>query len=142
MKRKTLVLLIIPVSAILTFSAIFYYIYNQPHTNYAKARPDYRLESPAQLYQEFLENEATASARYNGKMIEFIGTPDTFEELDGKTIAVFNVEDGDFGPQGVRCTFIAQIPEANKQGKIRLKGFLTGFNDIDVILENCSLITE
>jgi hypothetical protein len=142
MKRKTLVLLIIPASAILTFLAIFYYIYNQPHTNYVTAEPDHRLNTPMELYHAFLEDETLASTTYNGKMIEFAGIPDFYEELDGKTIASFYLDEGDFGPQGIRCTFLKPIPTESQQGKIRLKGYCTGFNGIDIILENCSLITE
>ena len=140
MKRKKLVLLIIPASASLTFLAIFYYVFHQPQTNYARAEPDHLLESPQQLYQAFLTDEAAASATYNGKMIAFEGTPDLFEEVDGQTIAMFNVQDGDFGPEGVRCTFLKQLPPDSRQGVISLKGYCTGFNGIDVILENCSII--
>ena len=59
-------------------------------------------------------------------------------------IVVFEFSQGMFGPEGIRCTL---LPEHNLDangwkagGEMLVKGFCTGYNDTDVILEKCILI--
>jgi hypothetical protein len=48
-----------------------------------------------------------------------------------------------FGDEGIRCVMSKKSsPEAAKlkpDGITRIKGYCTGFNDTDVIMEHCSL---
>jgi len=68
------------------------------------------------------------------------------ETADSLVIAVFVFNQGDFGDEGIRCTMMKKFnDEANRlqpDGEIIVKGYCTGFNETDVILEKCSLINQ
>jgi hypothetical protein len=59
---------------------------------------------------------------------------------------VFVFEQGDFGDEGIRCTMLPKYNfEAGKlqpDVEIKVKGYCTGYNETDVILEKCSIINQ
>jgi hypothetical protein len=141
MNRKVLILIALALAGIATFLIVWCYVYNKPHPDYAAAEAEHSL-TPDQLFNEYVKNYDEAVAAYNGKMIGLTGIPDGFESVDGLTIAVFYMDEGMFGPVGVRCTFMEALPDALKQsGKsMTIKGFCTGYNEEDIILEKCTLV--
>ena len=64
--------------------------------------------------------------------------------VDSLVIAVFVFNQGMFGDEGVRCTMLhgqtKLAANISKGNTVKIKGFCSGYNDTDVILEKCSLI--
>lgn len=121
------------------------YIYNKPHPDYAHLTADFKLNA-MDLFQQFKESPDIYGEKYNGKMIELSGNIKTIETADSLVIAVFAFEQGLFGDEGIRCTFLPDHNEMAQELKsgthIMLKGFCAGYNQTDVILEKCSLINK
>lgn len=118
------------------------YIYNKPHRDYEAADPDYTLEA-AEVYNRYTGEREEAEKKFNGKVLEISGTLHGVETPDSLTIAVFAFEEGMFGNQGIRCTLLEGYKDDIRSytGKqITLKGYCTGYNGTDVILEKCSII--
>ena len=118
------------------------FIYNKPHRDFEKAKPDYSLSSEV-LFSAFSNSRAEAEKTYNGKVLEIQGTISEIESFDSLTIIVFSLREGMFGDEGIRCTM---LPAHNKNAeslavgtKVTVKGYCTGFNDTDVILEKCTI---
>ncbi|MFO7722476.1 MAG: hypothetical protein R6V49_04550 [Bacteroidales bacterium] len=141
MNRKVLVLIVLALIAIATFLIVWFFVYNKPHPDYAAANAEYSL-TPEELFNAYVLDKDGAATLYNGRILEISGSPDAFESVDSLTIAVFQMDEGMFGPIGVRCTFLEALPEDVKLvGKtFTIKGFCTGYNGEDVILEKCTLV--
>lgn len=118
------------------------FVYNKPHKNYEKATPDYGL-TIHELFWEYRDGKQDAEQKYNGKVIVVAGKLDKVETIENLTIAVFSLEEGMFGDEGIRCTMLPKYADniISYTGKnIKIKGYCTGYNDTDVILEKCSII--
>ncbi len=120
----------------------YVFVYNKPHPDYLKKKPDYSLTAAA-LFEAYRADEAGASKTYNGKMLAVSGLLDDVEQADGQLIAFFIFDDGFFGPEGVLINMLegqgAKLFEKIGQ-QTTIKGFCTGFNDPDVRLSHGSLI--
>ncbi len=119
------------------------FIYNKAHTDYEKADPDFVL-SAAELYNAFTSNAEAAAKNYNGKVIQITGQMNTVEETDTLVIGVFAFEQGMFGAEGIRVTILPNHQEKilthPLSEQITLKGFCSGYNGTDVIIENGSVV--
>ncbi|MGE5384185.1 MAG: OB-fold protein [Omnitrophica WOR_2 bacterium] len=122
---------------------VYIFIYNKPQPDYSRTDPDFRLKA-SDLYHEFKSNAAVAGAKYTGKVLAVTGDLSSVENTDSLTTAVFAIEQGMFGDEGVRCAFIPEfvkeITSTANGSAVTIKGYCTGFNDTDVILEHCSLL--
>jgi hypothetical protein len=122
---------------------IYHFVINKPHPDFEKIKPDYSLNAAA-FYKEFKTSKENAHKLYNGKVIEITGKLDKVESADTLTIAVFVFNQDIFGDEGIRCTMLKKFSTDTKKlksdGIIRVKGYCTGFNGTDVIMEHCSLI--
>jgi hypothetical protein len=122
---------------------VFYFLYNKPQPDYEKIEAAYTLDA-SDLYKAFTANKNDAGTKFNGQVLAATGKLSKVEVKDSLTICVFVFEQGMFGDQGVRCTMLpAYRDEAGKiqpGTDIKLKGYCTGFNDTDVILEKCSIV--
>lgn len=131
------------VVGIIGIALIYVFIYNKPHPNYEKMVPQFTLNAQ-ELFDSYKNNKPSAEKKYNGKLLEIKGKLEQVESQDSITIAVFIFGHGMFGDEGIRCTMIPKFNEDAKklipQGNIRIKGYCTGYNDSDVILEQCSII--
>ncbi len=131
------------VVGIIGIALIYVFIYNKPHPNYEKMVPQFTLNAQ-ELYNSFKTNKTASEQKYNGKLLEINGKLGHVESKDSITIAVFIFGQGLFGDVGIRCTMIPKFNEDAKklipEGNIRIKGYCTGYNDSDVILEQCSII--
>ena len=120
-----------------------YLMYNKPHPDYTQMQPE-KVLSVEDLYSAFTSSVPKANALYTGKVIQVSGNVDHVETLDSTSIVVFVLGEGLFGDEGVRCTF--QSDYANESdglvsgSNISVKGYCTGYNETDVILEHCVLI--
>lgn len=143
MKSWIKILLGLAVTGIIAAFLVYHFVINKPQPDFGKIKPEYSLNAMA-FYNEFKSSKANAHKLYNGKMIEITGKLVRVESADTLTIAVFVFNQGMFGDEGIRCTmmkeFSAEAKKLKPDGIIRLKGYCTGFNDTDVIMEHCSLI--
>lgn len=126
-------------------AAIFVYIfvYNKPHPDYEKLKPDYTLKAQ-DLYNSYKTNHTGADKIYIGKVVEISGNLSKLDIRDTLVVAIFVFDQGMFGDNGIRCSFLLKFNEKARQlrpgNPVRIKGYLTGFNDTDVIMEQCSLL--
>jgi len=120
------------------------FIYNKPHRDYEKAKPDY-VVSAKEVFNFYKNSRDEATAKYTGKVLQISGMLNNVEQPDSLTIAVFAIEQGMFGDEGIRCTMLENHSERilSYSGRnVTVKGYCTGYNDTDVIMENCSVIND
>lgn len=144
MKRKLLtVVFLMAVIGIIAAVLIYIFVYNKPQPDFAKAKPDYSLKA-AELFSEFKTDANASNARYGGKVVAVSGNLSGIEITDSLTVAIFALQEGMFGDEGIRCALIPayadEVSIITPGTEITLKGYCTGFNDTDVILEHCSLV--
>lgn len=142
MKTLMKVALVLVVLGIVGAGLGYKFIYNKPHKNYEKAAADYSLAG-LELFSQFKSSTQQASDRYTGKVLEITGKLNSVETPDSLTIAVFAMAEGMFGDEGIRCAMLPNHSQNISQlvgSEIRLKGYCTGYNETDVILEKCSLV--
>jgi len=121
----------------------YVFVYNKPHMNYEKAEADYRFTSE-QLYSQYVADKETAGHKYNGKILEVTGRASTVEDHDSLTVVVFALSEGMFGDEGIRLTMLDKYSDSarllGQNMLVTIKGYCTGYNDTDVILEKCSIV--
>ncbi|MCF8235413.1 MAG: OB-fold putative lipoprotein [Bacteroidales bacterium] len=135
--------LILLVVGALAAYLVYEFVINKSHPDYENLEPDY-VVTAQQLYNDFANDRATAEQKYNGKMVQLSGVLDKIDQPDSLVIAVFVFNKGMFGEEGIRATMLPshqqKLLQANSGTEITLKGFCTGYNDVDVILEKSSII--
>jgi hypothetical protein len=144
MKKFLKITAIMAIIGIITAALLYIFVYNKPHPDYAKVRPKYTVEA-TELFQAFKTGLPQQSQKYTGMVIEITGNVDKIETVDSLAIAVMVFGEGPFGDEGIRCTMLPEFTQAvrslSSDQPVRIKGLCTGFNDTDVILENCSIST-
>ncbi len=124
---------------------VYKFVYNKQHPDYENIEASYNLNAQ-DLFQAYKTNKEAASAKYNGKVIALTGKLSMMETADSLVTAVFVFSQGDFGDEGIRCTMMQKFNEAadklQPDGEVKLKGYCTGYNETDVILEKCSIINQ
>lgn len=133
MKKK---LLIAAVIAVLTGVAFAYYLYNKPHQSIADDEPAFTIDAKM-LVSDYDTDEATANAKYLGKIVEVKGT--ISEKItDSKGKITITLQGADLA--GVGCEF---EPGAQKHltglsegQEVCVKGICTGVL-MDVVLADC-----
>ena len=135
--RKTLLALLI--FGLLGLIYFYFFVYNKSHPEYEKLKPDYFLSAEA-LYQEYSSDPDSASAKYNGKIIQISGSVSSLEFVDSLQIATFVFSEGMFGNEGIRCTFlnVKTVSSLDDLTGKDIKGFCSGYNETDVILTKCT----
>lgn len=123
----------------------YVFVYNKPHPDFEKAKAEYSLPANA-LFEAYRENTNEASEKYNGRVIELSGSLSEIEKNGEMLIAVFVFEEGVFGPEGIRINMLENqagaFSEANIGQNITIKGYITGYNQSDVILEHGTIIEK
>ncbi len=145
MKRKNIykAALALFVIGLISAGLVFQFVINKPHKNYEKARPAYIITAQ-ELFDSFRNDRQVAEQKYNGTVVMLNGVLDKIEVTDDQVTGVFIFEQGMFGDEGIRCTMLpshsSSLKSFDEGTEIRLKGFLAGYNETDVILEQCSVI--
>ncbi len=143
MNKWIKIFLILAAMGFIGAAAVYFFVYNKPHTNYEKAKPDFEMTAQA-LYNAFANSQSEAEQIYNGKIIQIEGSLDSVEEADSLVIAIIAFDQGMFGPEGIRCSMLENhsntVKQINSGTIVQLKGFCSGFSGTDVILESCSVI--
>jgi len=145
MKTWIKILLGLLVVGVIAILLVYKFVYNKQHPDYENAEPAFTVTA-LQLYEAYKGNKDAASAMYDGTMIALLGKLSKVEAADSFVTAVFVFNQGDFGDEGIRCTVLKKFnTEADKlqpDGEVKIKGYCTGYNETDVILEKCSIINQ
>ena len=145
MKRKNLLIAALALffTGIVSAGLVYKFVINKPHQDIEKAKPAY-IVSATELFDSFRSERTLAEQKYNGRVVVLSGKLDKIETADELVTGVFVFDQGLFGDEGIRYTMLPDhssnlksIPEGSE---VQLKGFLTGYNETDVILEQCSVI--
>jgi len=76
--------------------------------------------------------------------LQLTGIPSSIEVGDSLVVVVFVFNTGMFGDEGIRCTMLPNHTENTKSmsliDKITIKGYCSGYNETDVVLEQCSIV--
>ncbi len=143
MKKWLIVLLVLFVLGLTGAGLVYKYIYNKPHRNFEMAKPDFVLPAK-ELFESYRNMRKDAEQKFNGKVLDISGKLKSVEVSDSLVIVVFTFAEGLFGDEGIRCTMLpkynAEAEDLSPDAAIEIKGYCTGYNDTDVILEKCSLI--
>ncbi len=122
---------------------VWFFIYNKPHMNIEKATPDYII-SASECYDHYANGNNNETLNYTGKVLQIYGSPSSIEKTDSLTVVVFTFSTGMFGDEGIRCTMLPsysnEVSNSILSKEISIKGYCSGYNETDVILEQCSII--
>ncbi len=144
MKKKWLLILSsLSIVGVISAILIYVFVYNKPHPDYIKSNPDFSILA-SDLFMEFQSDALIANEKYNGKVLALIGSLSSVETTDTQTIAVFAIGEGLFGDEGIRMSMLPEYSDKIQQytpgSEIAIKGFCSGYNETDVIMEHCSII--
>jgi len=118
---------------------VFKYV-NKPTSTYEDEPAAYSI-SAKDLFNEYRSDKEAADKKYPGQVIEISGKFKSIEEADSLIIVVFALAEGMFGDEGIRCTMLKKYDEKAKllvgNSEIKLKGYCTGYNETDIIIEKC-----
>ena len=121
----------------------YFFMYNKSHPDYENLDADIKITAE-QLFTDCKSN-GNASL-YTGKILEITGNPTSLEKNDSIYTLVFAFEEGMFGDEGIRVSFLPnyfdQLNDLNLEQQVSLKAFCAGYNETDVILEKASIIKK
>lgn len=143
MKKLKKIVALLVILGIVGAVYVWFFVYNKPHRDYENASADFSIEA-ADCYHEFASNKGGVESIYTGKILEISGTPTEIESKDSLCVVVFVYNEGMFGDEGIRCTMLTSHHQKAKQldmtKNVTIKGFCSGYNDTDVVLEHCSIV--
>jgi hypothetical protein len=120
----------------------WFFVYNKPHADYAQMEAV--AEMTAETCYSAFANSDTIAQSWLGQVIQVSGTVSLLEQVDSTWIYVMVVNpDGMFGPEGIRCSMKIDAQDWGMQeypADLSIKGYCTGFNETDVILEQCIIV--
>ncbi len=141
MKKFKIFVIVALLTGLLAGLYVWFFVYNKAHPDYETAQPIAKMDADSCYYAFSTASEE--SEKWLGQVIEISGVAQSFEQADSLNILVFEFEvDEIFGASGIRCSFLPEQSEALKNLTlpkfVSVKGFVSGFNGSDVILEHCS----
>jgi hypothetical protein len=142
MNKWLKIIIVLGVIGIIAAGLGYKFIYNKPHTNYEKAKPDFSITCN-DLFAFYRTEREVAEQKYNGKVILVSGTLNKIETLDSLKIAVFVMDEGMFGDEGIRLTLLPNYSakiNSYLNKTIAIKGYCAGYNETDIIMEKCSIV--
>ena len=145
MKKWIKIIVALFLIGVLAALYVWFFVYNKPHRDYESATPDHVV--PAErLFNDFRLNKPYADSLYTGMVVQINGNLDKVEFADSILTAIFVFDQGMFGDEGIRCVMLEDhFENLRKVGPgdlITIKGYCTGYNDTDVIMEKSSVVTE
>lgn len=143
MKKWIKIILVLAALGIIAALLVYKFYINKGHPDFEKLPAEYSV-SASDLYKSYLSNKDSSDKIFNGKVIEINGAISSVELIDSLVIATFVFNQGDFGDEGIRCTMLEKYKEETQKlmpgTEIKIKGFCSGYNDTDVILEKASIV--
>jgi len=119
----------------------YFFMYHKSHPDYENLEVEMSIGAQELFHQ--CKNEGRA-VEYTGKTLEIFGIPQELESYDSLMTLIFVYDQGMFGAEGVRVTFLPKFNEKlsdiELNTEMRIKAFCTGYNDSDVVLEKASFI--
>ena len=141
MKKLLKIAGVLAIIGILAAAYVWFFVYNKPHKDYEKARPEAMLTA-FDCFTSFTNNGNSLA----GQVLQLQGIPSYVEEQDSLVIVVFAFSEGMFGDEGIRCTMLPDHRQPalalDLTRKVDIKGLCTGYNGTDVILEHCSIVNQ
>lgn len=145
MNKYVKILLFLALLGVLAGLYVWFYVYNKPHRDYAAASPE-RFVDAETLFYDFRQDKTLGDSLYTGLVLQLSGSLAKIEDLDTTAIVVFVFEQGMFGDEGVRCIFIPGyhngLSAYSPGDEITIKGYCTGYNETDVIVEKSTIVEE
>lgn len=145
MNKWLKIILALAVIGILAALYVWFFMYNKPHRDYQKATPDHELAAE-ELYLQYRQDKKLADSLYTGMVVQINGDLQKVESRDTISIIVFVFDQGMFGDEGIRCILLPgqekMIADLRMEEAVIVKGYCTGYNDTDVILEKASLVVD
>jgi len=142
MKKIKKIALVLLLAAFAGGLYTWFFVYNKPHPNYEKLEAEYHY-NPEILFEEYRTNKSSADEKCTGKMISVKGKIDHVETSTSGTIVVFVFDRGLFGEEGIRCIMLEKYNSAASNlinnMQVEIKGFCSGYNETDVIIEKCTI---
>jgi hypothetical protein len=121
----------------------YVFVYNKAHPDFENKTADYTITAE-ELFESYRSDKASADLMFTGKVVEVSGILSETDVLDELTIAVFVIDEGIFGKEGIRISMLENHKERLKKAPsgsvIIIKGFVTGYNETDVVMEHGSVI--
>jgi hypothetical protein len=143
MKTWIKILIILAVIGLIAAFIVWKFVINKPHPDYAKAKADMEVIA-SDLFTQYTTKKADADKSFTGKEIQLKGQFSKIEQNGTVAIVIFIFRQGDFGDEGVRCVLlpdeIAKIKNIKPNQEIIIKGFCTGYNETDVIVDKCVFV--
>lgn len=143
MKKIGLIALVLLILAGATAFVVYKYVYNKPHPDYVKEKAELSINAK-RLWTDYAMNKDIADPKYTGKVIEIDGSIMRVETVDNLVIVVFAFRKGDFGDEGIRVSMLPAYHQAakgiNPFKNVKIKGYCTGYNGTDVIMEDGSIV--
>jgi hypothetical protein len=126
---------------IISVVIIGFKLYNKPHVDVVKARPDIVINSQ-KIIQEFQINESLANKKYLDKIVQVSGSISKIEASENNDIILTLLNDESaFG--AVICHLSSEenkkLSNLKEGQNVTIKGICTGYL-MDVIIVRCSLI--
>jgi hypothetical protein len=145
MKTWLKILIILAITGLLAAFLVWKFVINKSHPDYSKAKVE--VEVPvADLFNNYKDDKVNADKSYTGKEIQLKGKFSKIEQSGTVAIVIFVFRQGDFGDEGVRCVLLPEeidkIKDIKPNQDIKLKGFCTGYNETDVVVEKCVFVNE
>ena len=145
MKTWLKVLIVLAVIGIIAAFLVWKLVINKPHKDYATAKADVEILA-TDLFAKYTTDKVAANSTFTGKVIQFKGKITKIEESGTSAFVIFVFRQGDFGDEGIRCVLLPQEISKIKQLKLDqdliIKGFCTGYNETDVMVEKCVFVTK
>ena len=145
MKKWFKILLVAFIIGIAGLAYIWFFVYNKSHQNIEKTTPDFVISS-TECYNHYVDGNNSEIKNYTGKVLQIEGIPTKIESDDSLVVVVFVFNEGMFGDEGIRCTLLNSHLEKTKNLDLSkpliIKGYCSGYNDTDVILEQCSVVSD
>ncbi len=145
MKKWLKIILILFAIGIIAAGLVYKFYINKAHPDYEKLPADFKMKAEV-IYNEYVKDKKASDSIYNGKVVEISGNVAKIESVDTLVVVTFVFKQGDFGDEGIRCTMLPKYNEETKKiatgTEVKIKGFCSGYNDTDVILEKGSLVKE
>lgn len=143
MKTWIKIIAVLAIVGIVALFLVYKFVYNKPHPDFEKKKADFSVTA-GDLFSQYRDDNSAATEKFNGKVLEVTGLLAAVESPGDLTVAVFVLDEGMFGPEGVRITMLpdhsAPLMNFGTDREITIKGYCTGYNETDVILEKGSIV--
>jgi hypothetical protein len=139
MMKKVLIAILL--MGLITGGYVYFFMLNKSHPDYELLEAELNMAAS----ELFKDSQSGNALKYTGKILEVYGTPTKLEKTENQVVLVYEFEEGMFGPEGIRASFLPQyhqdLSQLDFQSPILIKAYCTGYNDTDVILEKASIVS-